>query len=224
MKRSKSKTKRSNSLTAIRLAQFLIILLCFGVAYLGIQPYLKLILHIAPDPQEMVTAFLLRIPPVRWLMDSVGYLLCLVPAVALWAMVQVAELLPSLIETDQQNIRHTVEQYRQAAGANFIEEREEDPELIKALIDTFNSLPIAWLQTLYNYRAGAFILDLVVTVAAYPPIKVGAWQFLTRPAFEDVHWLNLTITLSCVFLIEQTLKLFRHLAAGNVILTNLEPR
>lgn len=219
MRNAKKKTRRTNAGTGLQIAQFLVIGLILVVAYLGVQPYLKIILTLAPDPQDPVTVFLLQIPLVGWLVSSVGYLLCLVPAILFWGVVQIAELLPVLIETDRENIAFTVEQYRKATNGINLEAREEDPELIKDLVETFDQLPIAWLKTLYRYRTFAFLFDFVVTVLTYPPITVSAWQFATRPSFDDVNWLNLTISLACVFLIGESIKLFRHFGAGKVILT-----
>lgn len=206
--------RRSLVRDAFWLLKCLAIGLGAGIAWLNIQPYLQLVLWLTPDEQSQTIQFLLNVPLIGWIFSGAGWAVSLVAAIILWGCVQLAQLLPDILRNDRENLRYTLESYRQNAS-HSLQAQESDPTVVQKLIEFYNNLPAAWLKALFRAQTAAFFLDAAAAVVVYPPITVPWDVFLAAPNPNDVNWVNAGIIVICVFTANILLWIFKIAEQGS---------
>ncbi|MGA1256358.1 MAG: hypothetical protein ACO3YZ_05190 [Candidatus Nanopelagicaceae bacterium] len=167
------------------------------VSYLNVQPYLGLVLWIAPE-QGAVTDFLISIPLVGWLITGAGWLFTIVVAIVLWATIQVIQVMPDLLKNDQENVKFTIDTYRRNSGGT-LSSSDNDPSVIQALVRIYNNLPAAWIKTLFRSQKTAWLIDFCLSAFYYYPLKVDYRIFWIAKDPAMVDWINVLIIVACVF-------------------------
>ena len=183
---------------AFELIKVLAIAFGVGIAWLNLQPYVQLMLWFKPESNSAAIEFLLTVPIISWLLTSAGWLVVLLGAFTVWGCVQITQLLPDLLRNDRENLRYTVETYRQQSGGR-LESHDEDPGIVRQLIEFYNNLPARWLKALFRAQSAAFLIDASLAIICYPPLLVDWDVFLAAPNPDDVKWLNVGIIILCVF-------------------------
>jgi hypothetical protein len=186
---------------AFQLLKALAIGLAVGIAWLNIQPYVQLMLWLSPSKHSATIQFLVGVPIVGWLITQAGWLIAIVGAVIVWAVIQMIELLPDLLKNDRENLKYTINSYRQQNSGTSIESNDDEPEVIRRLIKFYNDLPTKWLKAVFQSQSVAFVADFVLSVLYYPPLLKGVdpQLFIANPNTSDVNWTNAGIIVLCVF-------------------------
>lgn len=172
-------------------------------AFANIKPYIDIVGYLGSFFLSLpFMPLLLRLPLIGWFLTTCGGLLQFVFGTALWAILQIFELLPSVMLNNPTFLIAVISAYR---GFSKLAKESGDNRVIRKLKDRYNSLPTAWLETANHYKAVAYVADALLCLAFYPPIK-GGWDnvglFLIAPSMADIDWINALLALSSLFLVE----------------------
>lgn len=161
---------------ALQLGKMVAIGVAVFIAYINCEPYLKLVLYLAPTPESGTAAFMLSLPIIGGLLQSFGNLIGLIIALCLWLIASVLEALPLLLKYDQENLKYAIGQTR--ANQQLIEPNENDSEDVQRLITLHNALNTRWIKDLFSLGQWAMIFDGAVSAFGYPPITIAPGEFI----------------------------------------------
>lgn len=194
----------------LRLLAFCLLVGIGMFCFANMKPYLDIVGYLGDFFLSLpLMPFLLQLPLIGWLITTAGGVLQTIFGAILWAILQIFELLPTVMKNNPGFLLAVIAAYRA-----FRQLRVEagDNRVIKRLKAKYNSLPTQWLEEAEHYRAIAYAVDALLCFAFYPPIK-GGWEnmglFLMAPSFSDLDRNHIILALSSMFLVEAMYRAYR---------------
>jgi hypothetical protein len=185
----------------------------FAIA--NVRPYIDIVGYLGSFFLSIpAVPFLLKLPLIGWLVGTGAGVVQSVFGFILWAKLQLFELLPRLMMNNPGFLLAIISFYR---SFRKLAPETGDNRLVRQLKAQYNALPTQWIETANHYRAIAYMVDALLCLAFYPPIK-GGWGalqlFFIAPNLNDVDWVNLAMALSSLFLVEVLYHAYRFITAA----------
>jgi hypothetical protein len=175
-----------------------------AIAFANVKPYINIIRHLG---LQVLDKFILRtianIPIVNALASAGIGLVSLVCGVALWSVFQVIEVLPVILYNHAGFLEEAITEAE--SGRKYQVKNDEDPT-IRVLKETYNKLPVAFLENLGKVRAVAYVLDFLICFWSYSPVRSGLigdfFYVLATGQWSKINWSNLLLALTTLFGVE----------------------
>ena len=158
---------------------------------------------------------------VGWLVGSGASLIAIGGMLFLYALLQVGEIAPLLLENSPRTLRRLIATLTQQ---NRLTITEKDHPTIAFLKERHNLIPTAWVDTIYTAKWIAYGIDFAICLYACPPIQ-GGWSKLrlvlaapTLGDFDANNAFRIAITLFAVelgFFVWLWIRRGRHLLSGS---------
>jgi hypothetical protein len=187
----------------LKLLRFCLIVGIGIFAFSNIRPYIDIVGYLGSFFMQIpAVPFLVKLPLIGWLITAGAGIVQTIFGVCLWAILQIFELLPSVMLNSPAFLVAAISFYR---SFRKLAVEAGDNQVIRTLKARYNSLPTQWIETANHNKAIAYIVDAFLCLAFYPPIK-GGWDnvglFFVAPSMGDIDFQNLLLALSSLFLVE----------------------
>lgn len=126
---------------------------------------------------------------------------------ALWAIFQILEILPMLLFGHGRFLNNQVAKHGNAAKYAI---NANDSWETKAAKFLGNSLSTEVMRFLVIMAIGVYVLDFLLTLTVYPPVKgnFGDFLYILQTAqWDKINWVNLMVSVCVVFAVEFLIKL-----------------
>lgn len=175
-----------------------------AVAFANMKPYINLIKHLGLRfLDKFLLKFLASIPIVNAVAAAGGGLVTLICGVALWAVLQIIEVLPIVLYNHSGFLEEVISDAE--SGRKYAIKHDEDPT-VRGLKEIYNKLPVAFLENLAKVRAIAYALDFCICFWSYSPVKSGKltdfFYVLATAQWSKIDFSNLLLALTTLFGVE----------------------
>jgi hypothetical protein len=199
----------------LRILRFCLIVGIGMFALANVRPYIDIVGYLGAFFLSIpAVPLLLQLPLIGWVIGTGAGLMQSIFGFILWAILQIFELLPSIMMNNPGFLLAIISFYR---SFRKLAPETGDNRLVRQLKAQYNALPTQWIETANHYRAIAYTVDALLCLAFYPPIK-GGWGalqlFFIAPNLNDVDWANLAMALSSLFLVEVLYHGYRFISAA----------
>lgn len=201
-----TKQKRKKLWTEYGLYAIIIVGLYF--AFLNISPYEKVIGLMSGSVREsLIVQVLTSIPFLGWVVQGLGKTLVWGLAAIIWAIIQIIEILPLVIFSDDRLLLTIIQEGdRKAYQIN-----ESDDPMLKSVKRIYNRLPLVIVRHIKFAQIFTYTVDFFLLLLIYPPVQGDAFQFLFTLAMGDwqgVNWFNVWMGFVTLFACELIVVLF----------------
>lgn len=201
-----TKQKRKKLWTEYGLYAIIIVGLYF--AFLNISPYEKVIGLMSGSVREsLIIQVLTSIPFLGWVVQGLGKTLVWGLAAIIWAIIQIIEILPLVIFSDDRLLLTIIQEGdRKAYQIN-----ESDDPMLKSVKRIYNRLPLVIVRHIKFAQIFTYTVDFFLLLLIYPPVQGDAFQFLFTLAMGDwqgVNWFNVWMGFVTLFACELIVVLF----------------
>lgn len=201
-----TKQKRKKLWTEYGLYAIIIVGLYF--AFLNISPYEKVIALMSSSVREsLIVQVLTSIPFLGWVVQGLGKTLVWGLAAVIWAIIQIIEILPLVIFSDDRLLLTIIQEGdRKAYQIN-----ESDDPMLKSVKRIYNRLPLVIVRHIKFAQIFTYTVDFFLLLLIYPPVEGDAFQFLFTLAMGDwqgVNWFNVWMGFVTLFACELIVVLF----------------
>lgn len=201
-----TKQKRKKLWTEYGLYAIIIVGLYF--AFLNISPYEKVIALMSSSVREsLIVQVLTSIPFLGWVVQGLGKTLVWGLAAVIWAIIQIIEILPLVIFSDDRLLLTIIQEGdRKAYQIN-----ESDDPMLKSVKRIYNRLPLVIVRHIKFAQIFTYTVDFFLLLLIYPPVQGDAFQFLFTLAMGDwqgVNWFNVWMGFVTLFACELIVVLF----------------
>lgn len=201
-----TKQKRKKLWTEYGLYAIIIVGLYF--AFLNISPYEKVIALMSSSVREsLIVQVLTSIPFLGWVVQGLGKTLVWGLAAIIWAIIQIIEILPLVIFSDDRLLLTIIQEGdRKAYQIN-----ESDDPMLKSVKRIYNRLPLVIVRHIKFAQIFTYTVDFFLLLLIYPPVQGDAFQFLFTLAMGDwqgVNWFNVWMGFVTLFACELIVVLF----------------
>lgn len=196
---------------------FLILTLGGVLVVLNLQPYMQmarwLIEVIAYIP---LINILTIIPIVSGIVALISRVIADVFGIALWGIIQLAEILPHWIKGDLDVLNSLIRGIEAIAPQAI---KNGDTETVAKLKQDYNQAPKKWLSTAGTIASVAYVVDFALCALRFPPYKGGFQTFwediqIGVSSLDNVDWANLGNLLATMLGFEMVILFAVWLARG----------
>lgn len=170
------------------------------IIWLNLQPYISGLLFLGESIGEQpLAAFLRGLPLIGPILAGLGSGLLILAGVALWATIQLFEILGMLLFNTPDTLELMI------AGLQNSEQMaidEDDLPAVKRLKRKFNDLPTKWMRDVVLLGLAAYIIDFAFCFFRYPPIEGGLQMFFQAGLASDIDWGNAVLMATTMFAVE----------------------
>ena len=202
---NRSKTRQNRTLleALIAVTVFSLLIATGLFVFLNVQPYIKVVEILAGQSLDWsIVNFVMGLPAIGWLLSLISGITATLIGIALWAIIQFFELLPTLLTRDIETLRSIINRLEKAEQ---IPVSENDHPFLARLKDQFNDLPFEWIELAARVAMVVYPIDFGLCLMTYPPIAGGfnsIGLFLIAPSLADIDWANLLCAIVTLFAIE----------------------
>jgi len=194
------KQKRKKLWTEYGIYAIIIVGLYF--AFLNISPYEKVIGFMSASVRDsLIVQLLSSIPFVGWVVQGLGKTLIWGLAAIIWAIIQIIEILPLVIFSDDRLLLTIIQEGdRKAYQIN-----ESDDPALKSVKRIYNRLPLVVVRHLKFAQIFTYTVDFLLLLLIYPPVTGNTSDFLFTLAVGDwqsVNWFNIWMGFVTLFACE----------------------
>ncbi len=187
----------------------LLIVVGLWFAWLNIHPYEKLVsLLTGQNISNIFSGVVASIPIVNGLVAVAGLSLSWLLGAVLWFIIQVIEVLPLLLYSEERFLSNVVSssQYR-----HKYEIDETDERGLKIVKKAYNALPTSIVSKLETLKVFTYTADFLICLTVYSPVESGKFTdfffALTTGQFQELDYLNIVKAVITLFAIEVVVSL-----------------
>jgi hypothetical protein len=164
-----------NEQRLLRILQFCL-LVGMGYFILGnVRPYIGFTDSLLFQWQDTaIFQFALKLPIIGWILGGGAALVGFGVGTILWAILQLAELLPTFLNDSPNLILQLLTRIKSWQKLDI---KKKDSKIAAQLKQRYNSIPEATIEKANIARAVAYLIDGVICLAFYKPIA-GGWENL----------------------------------------------
>ncbi len=128
-------------------------------------------------------------------------------AAILWAVIQAIELLPIVMSNNPGYLRSVL---REQESHQKLRISDNDDGLIRSIKKAYNALPLRFLMAARRLRLWVYLLDLMICIAVYPPVREGGIVrfifLLTTMQWGQFDWGNIFLLFATLLAVEAVFK------------------
>ena len=172
-------------------------------AVFNMQPILELTRSLILTITNVPFAWLLNGIGFGWLTSLIAKILIDVVGIAMWALIQICELLPGILKGDLSVIQLLIRTF-----SNFKEQviNGNDSEVVADLKKSHNAIPKKWLQTARSFQFVAYAAEIAMACLRFPIYQGGMAAAIEAFPFgyslSSVLFGNLLFAISTVLAFE----------------------
>lgn len=170
------------------------------IAWLNVKPYIFAVdFLVYGDGQIGFIQFLQAIPFIGWIVGIIRQIGSFVLGVLLWGVIQICEVLPTMMGSSPL-VQDMIE-----GITGFKPMPEQSGGLAGRLTQVYNSRPLRWIQRMRIIAVGAYLIDLLIVLVAYPPVDGGVdglMLWIAAPSLATLDLLNLLLLVVTLFAFE----------------------
>lgn len=171
--------------------------------WLNVQPYILAVKLMTSNALDYsLINWVLGLPLIGWLLSALSSIGAQLVGLALWAIIQFFELLPSLLTRDLDTLKGIVRGFDRMKAMPI---HDSDHPFVVTLKERHNEMPVRWIKNAVLIAGCVYAIDLGLCLFTYPPIKGGMERvglFFAAPSMSDIDIPNLMTIVVTLFAVE----------------------
>lgn len=173
-------------------------------SFINVEPYYQSMKFLLGGPVESALSIVKDMPLVNGLALAGYHLLFWISGFCLWVVLQLLEILLPLLTSNKEFVRTILNAHR-VNGKYAVD--ESDDNLTRNMKLIYNRIPfIALLAQLKQVKYGAYIVDLLICLTVYSPVKNGDvfdfLRYLSLGMTNQIDWANVIMIPVTLFAVE----------------------